>query len=219
MQRRSTTEVRQLLLDAGARVFRAQGFERATTDQIAQAADVSMSVLFRHFPTKGDLFREAIIQPFIDSLGAFTSTWQRSFTDPVDETQIMRHIVTELYDSLRGHEDAVGALSRADDVIDDATANEIAGLFDQCFEHMHAMGEEEAARRAWFSGEEMELTSRLLVALVTACVSHRRWFLPTGRDRLSRERIVDHITNLMLYGLRLGPYEPGPGSRPSASPP
>jgi len=72
---------------------------------------------------------------------------------------------------------------------------------------MRDMGRQEAARRGWFSGEEMELTSRLLVAMVTACVSHRRWFLPSGRDRLSRERIIDHITNLMLYGLRLAPDE------------
>ncbi|WP_370501060.1 TetR/AcrR family transcriptional regulator [Mycolicibacterium sp. jd] len=208
MKRRSSTEVRQLLLDAGARVFREQGFQRATTDQIAEVAGVSMSVLFRHFPTKGDLFREAIIQPFIDSLAAFATTWRESFADPVDEAQIMRHIVAELYDSLRGHEDAVAALSRADGSLDEDTADEIAGLFDQCFAQMRDMGQAEAARRTWFSGEEMELTSRLLVALVTACVSHRRWFLPTGRQRLSRERIVDHITNLMVYGLRLGPGEP-----------
>ena len=215
MKRRSSLEVRQLLLDAGARVFREQGFQRATTDQIAEIADVSMSVLFRHFPTKGDLFREAIIQPFIDSLSAFTVTWRDTFADPADEAQIMRRIVAELYDSLRGHEDAVAALSRADNSLDDDTAAEIAALFDQCFAQLGEMGRTEASRRNWFSGEQMELTSRLLVALVTACVSHRRWFLPTGRHRLSRERIVDHISNLMLYGLRLGPPEPdhiGPSS-------
>lgn len=216
MRRRSSTEVRQLLLDAGAHVFREQGFQRATTDRIAEVADVSMSVLFRHFPTKGDLFREAIIQPFIDSLAAFTVTWRESFAEPVSEAQIMRDMVTELYDSLRGHEDAVAALSRADDSLDEATAEEIAGLFDQCFARLRDMGRAEAARRSWFSGEEMELTSRLLVALLTACVSHRRWFLPTGRHRLSRERIVDHITNLMLYGLRLGPREQDGTGTPSA---
>lgn len=166
-----------------------------------------MSVLFRHFPTKSDLFREAIVQPFIDSLAAFSRTWEESFADPLDEEQVMRHIVTELYDSLNGHEDAVGALTRADDSLDAETVAQIAALFDECFERMRDMGRREAARRGWFSGEEMELTSRLLVAMVTACVSHRRWFLPRGRDRLSRERIIDHITNLMLYGLRLAPDE------------
>jgi AcrR family transcriptional regulator len=207
MPRRSTAEVRRLLLDAGAQVFRQHGFQRATTDQIAEAADVSMSVLFRHFPTKSDLFREAIVQPFIDSLSAFSRTWEASFTDPLDEEQVMRHIVTELYDSLRGHEDAVGALTRAEDSLDEETVAQVAALFDKCFDQMREMGRQEAARRSWFSGEEMELTSRLLVAMVTGCVSHRRWFLPTGRDRLSRQRIIDHITNLMLYGLRLAPDE------------
>lgn len=205
MQRRSSSEVRQLLLDAGARAFREQGYHRATTDQIAEAAGVSMSVLFRHFPSKADLFRDAIVQPFIDSLAVFARTWEESFTDPVHEEEIMRHMVTALYDNFRAHEDAVAALMRADDSLDQTTKAEISALFDQCFAHMRTMGRREAARRNWFTGDEMELTSRLLVALITATVSQRNWFLPTGRNRISRNRIIDHITNLMLYGLRLGP--------------
>jgi hypothetical protein len=67
------------------------------------------------------------------------------------------------------------------------------------------MGEQEAERRGWFSGNEMELNARLLVAMVTSVVAYRRWFLPAGRKRISRERIITHIANLMLYGLRLSP--------------
>jgi hypothetical protein len=51
----------------------------------------------------------------------------------------------------------------------------------------------------------MDLNSRLLVGMITSTVAHRNWFLPTGRDRLSRERLVVHMSNLMLYGLRLEP--------------
>jgi hypothetical protein len=55
----------------------------------------------------------------------------------------------------------------------------------------------------------MELNSRLLVAMLTFAVAHRQWFLPTGRNRLSREKLINHMTKLMLYGLRLAPPEPG----------
>ena len=41
--------------------------------------------------------------------------------------------------------------------------------------------------------------------MVTATVAYRRWFLPTGRHRISRERLITHMTNLVLYGLRLAP--------------
>ena len=41
--------------------------------------------------------------------------------------------------------------------------------------------------------------------MVTSVVAYRRWFLPAGRNRISRERIITHIANLMLYGLRLSP--------------
>ncbi|MFI6728611.1 TetR/AcrR family transcriptional regulator [Streptomyces sp. R-74717] len=38
-----------------ARLFLAQGYERTTVDQIADAAEVSQRTVFRYFPAKEDL--------------------------------------------------------------------------------------------------------------------------------------------------------------------
>jgi AcrR family transcriptional regulator len=209
MVRRSTVEVRQLLLDASARAFRAKGFGRATTDEIAETAGVSMSVMFRHFPSKGDLFREALMQPFLDSMKVFSDAWKRTFSDPVDEEHVMRELISGLYDNLRAHEEAVSGLLVAEESLDAATVAEIATLFNDVFAQLGEMGVQEADRRAWFSGDSMELNARLLVGMVTATVAYRRWFLPSGRNRISRERLITHMTNLMLYGLRLAPSEVG----------
>lgn len=207
MRRRSTAEVRRLLLDASGRIFRVKGFGRATIDEIADAAGVSLSVVFRHFPTKGDLFREALIAPFVESLQVFTDAWKRSFTEPADENQVMRELITDLYDSLRTHDEAVAGLLSAQESLDPETTAEIERLFNDVFAQLRLMGELEADRRAWFSGEGMDLNARLLVGMVTATVAYRRWFLPSGRQRISRERLITHMTNLMLYGLRLAPPE------------
>lgn len=207
MGRRSTAEVRRLLVDASGRIFRTKGFAQATIDEIADAAGVSLSVVFRHFPTKGDLFREALVTPFVESLHIFTEAWNRTFLEPADEETVMRELITDLYDGLRNHEEAVVGLLTAEQSLDPATAAEIEQLFNHIFNQLREMGEQEADRRTWFTGEGMDLNARLLVGMVTATVAYRRWFLPAGRNRISRERLIRHMTNLMLYGLRLGPVE------------
>src|SRR5271156_53822 len=89
MKRRSSQQVRRLVLDASAAAFRTKGLARVTTDEIAEAAGVSMSVIFRHFPSKGHLFREALVAPFVESMQVFTAAWKRSFAAPIDEDHIM----------------------------------------------------------------------------------------------------------------------------------
>ncbi|MGE0702579.1 MAG: TetR/AcrR family transcriptional regulator [Vicinamibacterales bacterium] len=52
---------RQQLIETALHVFATRGFRGATTKAIAEAAGVSEAMIFRHFPTKNDLYL-AIIQ-------------------------------------------------------------------------------------------------------------------------------------------------------------
>jgi hypothetical protein len=109
-----------------------------------------------------------------------------------------------VYDDLLDHQFALAALLAEESTLDSETAAEIKGLLDQVFTRLAQLGQQEAERRGWFSGAEMELTSRLrrdafLDRGEPAVV------LPSGRRRISREKLINHMTNLMLYGLRLGP--------------
>lgn len=51
-------QTREALIDAASRLFRRDGFDRATVDQIAAEAGVSRRTFFRYFPTK-----EAVVFP------------------------------------------------------------------------------------------------------------------------------------------------------------
>src|ERR1700726_1961206 len=118
MARRSSAQVQQLLLDAAVRQFAANGYAKTTTDDIAEAAGVSLSVLFRHYPAKADLFRDALLQPFLESLRAFTEHWEHTFIDPVDEREVMRLFINDFYDHLNSHQEALVALLAADPALD-----------------------------------------------------------------------------------------------------
>jgi len=53
---RRKQEVRERILAAAEELFRRQGFEATTVDQIAGAADVAQKTFFNHFPTKHSVF-------------------------------------------------------------------------------------------------------------------------------------------------------------------
>ncbi len=55
---------------AAVELFRAQGFNATTVEQIAEAAEVAPSTVFRYFPTKED-----IVVPE-DDLGPFLAAFQ-----------------------------------------------------------------------------------------------------------------------------------------------
>jgi AcrR family transcriptional regulator len=50
-------ERRDCILEAAVRVFAERGFHGATTRELAKAAGVSEALMFRHFPTKEDLYK------------------------------------------------------------------------------------------------------------------------------------------------------------------
>src|SRR5262245_14976987 len=54
--RLAAPERRQAIIDAAVRVFSEASYARATTAQIAREAGISEPILYRHFPSKRDLY-------------------------------------------------------------------------------------------------------------------------------------------------------------------
>lgn len=70
-RRRSTTEVRSLILASARAMFAADGLAGTTTRNVAQGAGVAEALIFRHFESKANLFEAAIIEPFKAVFTAF----------------------------------------------------------------------------------------------------------------------------------------------------
>lgn len=63
-RRRTQAEVMQRIVDAARAQFSERGYAATTTRDIARAADVSETLLFRYFGTKSGLFDHVCFEPF-----------------------------------------------------------------------------------------------------------------------------------------------------------
>lgn len=195
--RRRPAEVRALLLDAAAFVFAAKGFRGGSTAEIATAAGVSESALFRHFNTKADLFAAAAVEPFIAFMDDFARTWERRRAEGIAPGTLMREFVTELYDRVAESREIVQALLvSGDDAGVDAAQRALNGMFDT----FRGIGEHWSRTRG-IHIPGLEIHERILVGTVTSMVLFDRWFLCDDRgDPLPREAAIDALVDFAHHG-------------------
>jgi AcrR family transcriptional regulator len=199
--RRSSSEVRALLLEAAATEFSRQGYRDTTLQGIARRADLNVSAVYRHFDSKSDLFRQAACQPFLEFLDEFSRTWHQQRAEPWDELKLMSAYTNELYDNMCKHRKLLVELTAARDYVDPGVIEEIRKASSRMFLELRAIGEQEASLRKFFSGERIELTIRLITGMVTAMAVFDDWLAPSFPRPVPRDVLVDEITRLSLWGL------------------
>lgn len=81
---------RQLIIDAAAQIFSRSGYHLSSMDTIAELAGVAKGTLYYHFPGKGALFRDVVIEG-IDML---THEAEACLVSDQDFTLIIRKIIS-----------------------------------------------------------------------------------------------------------------------------
>src|SRR6266498_3813895 len=69
-------EIRDRILRAAQVLFAKRGYSGTNTRDLAAAAGVAERTLFRHFGTKANLFRMAVIAPFHDFIDEYVRQWE-----------------------------------------------------------------------------------------------------------------------------------------------
>ncbi len=88
--RRPRGEPRRLLLESGRELFSRQGFSATSTREIADHAGVSETLMFRYFGSKAGLFREALVEPFVEYVETLNANWQSGELDQLSDEGFAR---------------------------------------------------------------------------------------------------------------------------------
>jgi Transcriptional regulator len=90
LRERKKAKTRALIQTEALRLFREQGYEETTIEQIAEAAEVSSSTIFRYFPTKQDLvIYDALDESFIEQF--------RAQPPELNAIQVLRNVLREYF--------------------------------------------------------------------------------------------------------------------------
>ena len=204
--RRSSQEVRSLLVQAAGELFGENGFSGVTTRQIAERAGVSEAILWRQFRTKAALFNVAVTEPIVAFLSDFVQNF-RAYADSIEGTEPVvppEHGASMffggLYDVFRSEKSLIMTLLAA-------------RAFDPEILEAHGDGTEPLAEIynavSDFSGRilerygisvDMKLIVRLAIGMVLAAAVLDESVFPDGPST-SRDQVVDEVVKLVFHGI------------------
>jgi AcrR family transcriptional regulator len=177
----------ETILDASARVLVRRGFDRFTTNEVAETAGVSIGSLYQYFPNKEALVA-ALIEKHIDEMNAaLASELSRVAQLPmaeavraVIELTIRAHAVdAELHQVLTEQVPRVGRMARLRE-LDAICHRMVAGVL--------------ATRQAELAITDPELSAFVLVAAIESIAHRAALFSP---ERLRDPRLVDEACALV----------------------
>src|SRR5262245_9362285 len=100
-RRLPATDRRQQLLETALDIFAQKGFAAATTKEIAAAAGVTEAIIFRHFPTKQDLYAAVVgLKHESGEIAAEVAHWQ-NLMDANDDRGLCRAMIEKIIQGYR----------------------------------------------------------------------------------------------------------------------
>ena len=201
-QKRSKATV-ETLLDATARVLVREGYDRASTNRIADMAGVSVGSLYQYFPNKEALVAALVARHNRELLGLVRQAVKKVAS--VDLATAMRELVRAAVDAHL----VDPALHRifAEQVPRMGQLAKIESLQQEAFRLMRSYLEE---RRDEISVRDLDAATKICVTTVEA-LTHE--FVINKPDALAgdRDRFIDEVTRLLMGYLMPAPSAPPNG--------
>ncbi|WP_174183794.1 TetR/AcrR family transcriptional regulator [Nocardia barduliensis] len=192
--RRTGDEVRARLVEAACAVFAEQGYAGASTKEIAQRAEVTEVLLFRHFGNKAGLFDCAVLDPFEKFVEQWTWRWSSHGIRGESVTEQAREYVTLLYEFFDDNRRLVTALLAAR-----THRPETAERLESLFARLERTVREGVAEYG-LPTRDPAITVRLTFGMVLSVVIHADLLFP-GEVALSRAEAIEELTRYVLHGV------------------
>jgi AcrR family transcriptional regulator len=208
--RRSSDEVRHLILDAAQQLFAANGFRGTSTREIAETAGVAEVLLFRNFGSKAELYSTAVVLPltrfFEEWLDSDWSGWDRARTE---ERQY--EFIARLYDIVcenRGLIMSYLAMSVFEPEL--VTALEHSRALDEVLDRLAEEVQVHFGRLGRHPGNP-RVGTRAVVAMILAMGLFHDLGVSAPTRNATREDIIEEMTQIVLHGgLHREPRHSGP---------
>ncbi|HTK63921.1 MAG TPA: TetR family transcriptional regulator [Pseudonocardia sp.] len=199
--RRSPAELRSLILDAACVEFGANGFASTTNRDVARRAGVALSVLYRHFETKADLFSEAVLEPFVRGMEQLGNDWLRQLSEPLEDERLMEVFIRDIHDNLAANQHVLDQMLLGRGELPDAMLERIRVAFEKLITQLRLMTELEARRRGWMSTLGVDMSVRVLMGMMLGMSSYSWMLLPDGHEGSGDEDVIEGMVKLGLWGM------------------
>jgi AcrR family transcriptional regulator len=200
--RRSSAEIRRLLLDAARELFERQGYQATTTQQIVDTARVDAPTLYRHFSSKADLFEATTLGELQDFLARFFADWRAAPPGPADPDQLIGRFVAEFAEVIAAHRESIRLLLTASEDTGElgVLARKVAGQLSEGLVLIREILVDEARAQGYQGINEPDVTIAAATGMVLSMVLFEDWVFPAG-PRPSAARRVEELTALIRYGI------------------
>ncbi|MGA5561824.1 TetR/AcrR family transcriptional regulator [Streptomyces platensis] len=190
LRERKKIQTREAIRRAAYRLFEEQGYDATPIDQIAEAADVSPSTVFRYFPTKEDIV-------LTDEYDTVLATGLRA--RPADEPMVesMRRVAVEALRELTAADR--GELVQRIRLVRDVPA--IRGRTAENIARDTALISAVLAERTGRPADDLEL--RVISAAILAAIQEAMLSWVAGGQRAELEALIDRTMDVLARGLTL----------------
>jgi len=199
--RRASWEAsRARILQAAREQFGRRGYRGTTTKDLAAAAGVAEKTLFRHFPSKGELFKDAVITPFSAFISDYVRRWEARPRGRRDDYEEVLELYSGLFDVLEENRTLVLALlsAQAFEDPDSVQFPELHHELDGLLAGLERLLAVEAAERGY--PVDAPVTIRLMFGIVLTSAVHADWLFAPGRHP-GRRRLLAELSSLTVFGV------------------
>jgi len=193
------TNTREKILETAIELFAEKGFNGTTTKEIAEAAEVNESLIFRHFSTKRELYG-AIIEKKIDDEPGIELPIQ-TYKDSKDDRLIFKSIAERMLDkcgkdssfirllhfsALEGHELSDMFFSTYVEYVDMLLCDYIEGrIAEGAFKNVHPL-----------------CASQAFIGMVVNHIIVQELFGGKRRNEINNDELVETFVTVFLNGIK-----------------
>lgn len=197
--RRSTSEVRELLLVAARDCFRAKGYHGTSTREIAQVAGVTEPMLFRHFGSKAALFERAVFDPFVEFIADFMRRVSEVDAADAPAHDLARHFVGGFFRIFVDHRDLIVTMLGESAEDEDGARPTAASVLEEQFEAFASLAENFVlAEGEQIMNAGLAIRFTLTFLLGTALADGYLFSITAHGDS---ERMVEEMTDFVLRAI------------------